>query len=135
MSAKILPCALALLILASPALSPAFGQGVAEDGKDEFEAKCSKCHSVDAAAGPGTGPNLHGVFGTVAGTKPGFVFSDALKASGLVLNDENLAKFIADPNATVPGNKMGGSYMGTTPEIAADIVAYLKSLPAAAPAP
>ena len=124
MYAKISVLAAALLL----SVTAASAQGIAEDGKDEFEAKCSKCHSIDPAAPPGTGPNLHGVFGTVAGTKPGFAFSDALKASGLTLNDENLVKFIASPNTTIPGNKMGGSYMGTTTEIAADIVAYLKTL-------
>jgi cytochrome c len=127
MVAKTFLCAVALLA----SLAPALAQGIAEDGKDEFEAKCSKCHSADAAAPPGTGPNLHGVFGAPAGAKPGFAYSDALKASGLTWTEDNLIKFIAGPNALVPGNKMGGSYMGTTPEIAADIAAYLKTLSSA----
>jgi cytochrome c len=131
MYARRLLCAATLLL----SIAPALAQGIAEDGKDEFEAKCSKCHSVDPAAGPGTGPNLHGVVGTTAGAKPGFGFSDALKASGLTWTDANLVRFIENPGATVPGNKMAGSYMGTTAEIATDIVAYLKTLTAASPAP
>ena len=129
MSARPFICATALLF----SIAPALAQGSAEYGKEEFEAKCSKCHSVDPGAGAGTGPNLHGILGVAAGTRPGFVFSDALKASGVTWTEENLVRFIADPGATVPGNKMAGSYMGTTPEIAADIVAYLKNLPPVAP--
>ena len=123
-------CAAALLVFAAPVLA----QGIAEDGKDEFESKCSKCHSADPAAPPGTGPNLHGVVGTVAGAKPGFVFSDAMKASGLTWTDANLIRFLENPGATVPGNKMAAGFMGTTTEIATDIVAYLKTLTAAPPA-
>jgi cytochrome c len=130
MVTKHLLCAAALLF----SITPALAQGVAEDGKDEFDAKCSKCHSVDAAAGAGTGPNLHAIIGVPAGTRPGFTFSDALKASGLTWTDANLARFIENPGTTVPGNRMAGSYMGTTPEIAADIVAYLKTVGVAGPA-
>jgi cytochrome c len=128
-------CAAVFLLSIAPAFAPAFAQGgVAEDGKDEFEAKCSKCHSVDAAAGAGTGPNLHAIIGVPAGSRAGFTFSDPLKASGLTWTDANLARFIENPAATVPGNRMAGSYMGTTAEIAADIVAYLKTAGGAAPA-
>lgn len=131
MYARSLICAAALLF----SIVPALAQGIAADGKDEFDAKCSKCHSVDPAAPPGTGPNLHGVVGTAAGAKPGFVFSDAMKASGLTWSEENLVKFLQNPSAGVPGNKMAGGFMGTTAEIAADIVAYLKTLTATSPAP
>jgi cytochrome c len=124
MATKSLLCA-ALFLLS---MAPSVAQGVAEDGKDEFEAKCSKCHSLDAAAGAGTGPNLHGIIGVPAGTRAGFVFSDPLKASGLTWTDANLARFIENPAATIPGNRLAGSYMGTTAEIAADIVAYLKTV-------
>jgi cytochrome c len=130
MYAKVLVCATVLLV----SITAASAQGIAEDGKDEFEAKCSKCHSVDPAAPPGTGPNLHGVVGTPAGVRPGFAYSDAMKASGLTWSEENLVKFLAGPGATVPGNKMSGGFMGTTAEIATDIVAYLKTLTAGAPA-
>jgi cytochrome c len=127
MVARRLLCAAALLA----SFSSAWAQGSAEYGKEEFEAKCSKCHAADPAAGAGTGPNLHGIVGLPAGSRPGFVFSDALKASGLTWTEANLGRFIENPAATVPGNKMAGSYMGTTAEIATDIVAYLKSLTAA----
>jgi cytochrome c len=124
MQFKILACAAALCA----STSFAFAQGIAEDGKDEFDSKCSKCHSVDATAPPGSGPNLRGVVGAAAGSRPGFVFSDALKGSGLTWSEDNLVKYLEGPGTLVPGNKMATGFTGTSAEIAGDIVAYLKSL-------
>lgn len=120
-----LPLAMFLLIALAV---PACAQGSAEYGKEEFDSKCAKCHAVDAAAGAGTGPNLHGIIGMTAGTRANFAFSDAMKAAGVTWSEESLAKFIQNPGTVVPGNKMASSFPGTTGEIAADIAAYLKSV-------
>jgi cytochrome c len=130
MSARQLVCIAALLAFTAPALA----QGVAEDGKDEFDSKCSKCHSVEAGAPPGTGPNLRDVVGASAGSRPGFAYSDAMKGAGLTWSEDNLVKYLQGPGALVPGNRMAAGFTGTTAEIAADIVAYLKTLGPAAPA-
>jgi len=125
MHVKILACAIALCV----SIAPAFAQGIAEDGKDEFESKCSKCHSVDPAAPPGNGPNLRGVVGAAAGGRPGFAYSDAMKGAGLTWTEDNLVKYLQGPTVLVPNNKMAAAgFTATTAEIAADIVAYLKSL-------
>lgn len=121
-----LACALAMIVQ-SAGISPALGQASAEFGREEFESKCSKCHSVEAEAGPGTGPNLHGIVGTKAGMQPNFAFSDAMKNSGILWNDESLAKFLENPATVIPGNRMAASYSGTSADIAADIAAYLKT--------
>jgi cytochrome c len=115
--------AVAFFLLTSAALA----QGSAEYGKDEFEAKCSKCHSIRAADGAGTGPNLHMILGTKAGAREGYVYSDALKNSAVVWDEEKLGQFLQGPGAVVPGNRMSASYGGTSAEISADIVAYLKA--------
>jgi cytochrome c len=119
---------LAMLLLTALA-APVCAQGSAEYGKEEFESKCSKCHAVDATAGAGTGPNLHGIIGTAAGSRAGFVFSDAMKAAGVTWSEESLARFLQNPGTVVPGNKMAASFTGTTAEISTDIAAYLKSVP------
>ncbi len=70
-------------------------------------ATCKACHSVDKGGAAGVGPNLHGVFGAKAGSKPGYAYSDAMASSGLVWTRANLGKYLADPVGTVPGTKMG----------------------------
>jgi cytochrome c len=47
-----------------------------------------------------------GVIGRTAGTIPGWDFSRALKASGVVLTEENLNKWLIDPEVLVPGSQM-----------------------------
>jgi cytochrome c len=121
-----LACSFALLVQAA-AVSPALGQASAEYGREEFESKCSKCHSVEAEAGPGTGPNLHGIVGAKAGMQANFTFSDALKSSGVIWSEESLAKFLENPAVLIPGNRMAASFAGTSADIAADIAAYLKT--------
>jgi len=87
--------------------------------------KCEICHSLNAGAPAKVGPTLHGVFGRKAGTAPGFPFSDAMKNSGIVWDDETLAKFLRDPKTALPGNRM--SFPGIADEAAlGDLLARLK---------
>ncbi|HZK88748.1 MAG TPA: c-type cytochrome [Stellaceae bacterium] len=76
-----------------------------EPGTAELQ-KCKICHALDAAGGNRVGPDLHGVFGRKAGTAAGFAFSDAMKDSGIIWDDETLAKFLRDPKGSLPGNRM-----------------------------
>ncbi len=64
------------------------------------------CHALDAAGGNRVGPNLHGIFGRKAGTTPGFDASEAMKNSGIVWDEDSLARFLRDPKTAVPGNHM-----------------------------
>lgn len=68
--------------------------------------KCKICHSLDKGGPSRVGPNLHGVFGRKAGTVGGFAYSDAMKNSGIVWDDDTLAKFLNAPKKTLPGNRM-----------------------------
>ena len=87
--------------------------------------KCAACHSVDPSGKHGLGPNLRGVAGRKAATVAGFSYSPALKASGQVWNDQNLARFLAGPRQAVPGTKM--IFIGLPkPQDQADVIAYLK---------
>lgn len=87
-------------LIAVPAAADEPGAGAAE------LQKCKICHMLDnSGVGSHVGPTLHGVFGRQAGTAPDYLFSDAMKASGIVWDDETLAKFLRDPK-TVPGTKM-----------------------------
>lgn len=99
---------LLLAIFAAPAPS----QGATDPGARAFQ-RCAACHSLqsdDEAA-----PRLNDVFGRRAGAVRGFAYSDAMKAAGrrgLVWDAPALERFLADPDAVVPGTTMpyqGGS--------------------------
>ncbi len=68
--------------------------------------KCKICHSLDQGGPNRVGPNLHGIFGRKAGSLSGFAYSDAIKNSGIVWDDDSLEKFLRDPRTDVPGNRM-----------------------------
>jgi cytochrome c len=95
-----------------------------ETGSTELQ-KCKICHALDTAGGNRVGPDLHGVFGRKAGTVPGFNFSDAMKNSGIVWDDDSLAKYLRDPKGSLPGTRM--SFPGITDEaVLHDLLQQLK---------
>ncbi|NCT83310.1 MAG: c-type cytochrome [Comamonadaceae bacterium] len=110
----------ALLLL--PALAAAGGDAAA--GRKAFAA-CMHCHQAGPTARHAFGPQLNGLPGRKAGTQPGYGYSAALKASGLVWNEATLAAYLRDPNALVPGTKMRYWGVGMTERKAADLLAFL----------
>ncbi len=93
-------------------------------GKRQF-APCTACHTTEEGGPDKVGPNLHGVIGRKAGTKPGFAYSDALKNSGIVWDEAKLDEWIKKPAALVPGTKM--AFIGiSNDQVRANIIAYLK---------
>jgi cytochrome c len=64
------------------------------------------------------------VFGRKAGSVPGYDYSAALKASNIVWNDTTLDKWLADPQAFVPGTKM--TFSVDDAQDRADVIAFLK---------
>lgn len=68
-------------------------------------ATCAGCHALDQTA-PGVGPHLVGVVGRRAGSVEGYVYSAALRDSGLVWTPDRLREFLLRPEALVPGTRM-----------------------------
>lgn len=89
----------------------------------EVYARCAGCHAIE---GNRTGPQHCGILGRRAGTAPGFAaYSAAMRNSGIVWNERELAVFLLDPAARVPGTSMG--YAGVKDDKErADLVAWMK---------
>ena len=97
------------------------GARAADEGERLYRERCGACHSLEEH---GAGPKHRGLIGRQAGTQPGFDYSAALAASKIVWSPQTLERWIADPNALVPGNKMIVRLANDPAERAA-IVAYL----------
>jgi cytochrome c len=95
--------------------------GDADAGRALYQARCAACHSLDFN---GVGPAHKGVFGRSAAQAPGFAYSDALKASRLVWNEDALDRWLADPEKLVPGQRMGVNVPDAKER--SDLIAYLK---------
>lgn len=99
--------------------------GDAERGRSLYQAKCAACHSADFN---GVGPAHRGVFGRLPAQVKGYGYSDGLKAVRQPWSEATLDRWLADPEAYAPGQRMGFS----VPDAAerADLIAYLKTLTA-----
>ena len=116
---------LAFACLSMLALS-ASAAGDAEAGRVLYQTRCAACHSLDFN---GVGPAHRGVFGRAAAQAPGFSYSDALKASRLVWNEDALDRWLADPEKLAPGQRMGVNVPDARER--SDLIAYLKKATAA----
>ena len=114
--------ALAAALSAVAQAAPAPLKGDAARGKQVFGRRCSGCHTLIRN---GEGPRHLRVFGSRAGSVADYDYSEALKRSGIVWNEATLDRWLADPEAMVPGNSMG--YQTRSARDRADVVAYLKS--------
>ena len=83
------------------------------------------CHSVQRGQN-GIGPSLAGVAGRRAGSVAGFTYTDGMKNLGVSWNDANLDRYLAGPQAMVPGTTMAIGPLSAGDRRA--IIAYLKTL-------
>jgi cytochrome c len=113
---------LACAALAAQALPVSSRAADAARGQRLYESRCVACHSIDENR---AGPAHRGVYGRKAGSAPGYDYSPAVRQSKLIWNDKTLARWLADPEQLIPGQKMGFA----VPEARdrADLIAYLKA--------
>ena len=120
MRTRILIGALALLATAGAARA----DGDPARGEKRFE-ECATCHTLERGVN-NVGPSLSGLFARKAGEIADFRYSPAMKRSGIVWTAETLDKYIADPQALVPNNRMPYAGMASASD-RADLIAYLQS--------
>ncbi|HEU0203749.1 MAG TPA: c-type cytochrome [Burkholderiaceae bacterium] len=113
-----------LVACAGVAAWAVFGTAHARDaarGRALYEARCSGCHSIAADR---VGPRHAGLFGRRAGSVEGYEYSPALAASKVVWNAATLERWLADPEALIPGQRM--NYRLAEARDRADVIAYLQ---------
>jgi cytochrome c2 len=105
--------------------TPALASGDVAAGEKVFK-KCKACHVVDAEKHK-TGPHLVNIMGRTAGSADGFKkYSDAMKSSGIVWNEETLDAYLENPKAYVKGTRMAFAGLRKE-EDRVNVIAYLKS--------
>lgn len=75
-------------------------------GEANFALSCAGCHTLAEGEPHLAGPNLHGLYGRVAGMAEGYDYSDAMVSAGqagIVWQRATLQEFLPDPVGYVPG--------------------------------
>jgi len=113
-----------LLIAIAALIAGANTAGAADATKGEkLFVECASCHSIERGV-EGVGPSLFGLFQRKAGDVADYRYSPALKRSGIVWTPQTLEDFVADPQKSVPGNRMPYSGLPNASD-RADLLAYL----------
>lgn len=94
-------------------------------GGEKVYRKCKACHFVDREKNK-VGPHLVGIIGRKAGSVEGFRYSKAMKASGIVWDEETIDEFLVKPKQYIPGNKMIFPALKKEKD-RLDLIAYIKA--------
>ena len=111
----------AALFLSTAASSLVHAAGDAIRGEQLYESRCMACHSLDANR---VGPMHRGVYGRKAGSVPDFAYSVALTSSPIVWSDTTLNRWLTDPEALIPGQRMNIRVLSADDRV--DLIAFLR---------
>ncbi|MEO5757043.1 MAG: c-type cytochrome [Mesorhizobium sp.] len=121
----------ALLLAAAPpaaavarAASVTTTNGNPTSGRQDFEDRCTSCHSISQNR---YGPRLGDVYGRRAGSVSGFQYSGALRQKQFTWSEKSLDTWLSGPGQFLPGTRMNISIDDA--QTRADIIAYLRSHP------
>lgn len=113
---------LSTLVLSIFALQSTVAFADASRGKTLYESRCIGCHSIDANR---VGPAHRGVVGRKVGSVADFEYSTALKGADLVWDAPLLQRWLTNPEALIPGQRMG--YSVSEAKDRTDLVEYLQT--------
>jgi cytochrome c len=111
-----------MLLITLLLVASARADGDPARGEARFQ-ECAACHRLEAGVNE-VGPSLHGIFTRKAGELADFRYSPAMKRSGITWTAETLDKYITDPQAFIPANRMPYAGMADASD-RADLLAYL----------
>jgi cytochrome c len=99
----------------------------ASAGRLAFNNHCRTCHSATEGDNR-LGPSLHEIIGAKAGAQQDYPgYSQAMKSSGIVWDEETLERFIADPEDVVRNNNMKPFKGVPDATVRKNIIDFLKS--------
>lgn len=102
-------------------------EGSAERGRLIF-ATCKTCHYAEPFMGHNNGPNLHRIFGKVAGKQPGFeYYSDTFKGAEFEWSPQLMFAWLENPLAMFPDSTMMSAGIAD-PQARADLIAFLREI-------
>lgn len=114
-----------LLMTGSLSAQQVMPVGDPENGRLVFGA-CRTCHYPEAVMGHNNGPNLHRIFGKVAGKQPGFNdYSEVFKNARFVWTPDLMFAWLENPMAMFPASSMMSLGVPDAQQ-RADLIAYLK---------
>lgn len=116
----------ALLLAAGP-LAAQSGMPTGDPAKGRLVfAPCRTCHYAEVAMGHNNGPNLHRIFGKVAGKQPGFdYYSQTFRDAQFVWTPEFMFVWLENPMAMYPASSMMSLGVPDAQQ-RADLIAFLK---------
>lgn len=123
---RLRPAAAALILALATAPALAQTEPPSLERGQELWGKCQACHTIQPNGRNLVGPPLYGVFGRVAGTLPGYRYSEAMKQSGMVWTEENLDRYLAATQDVIPGSKMYGGLAIDQDRV--DLLAWMKQM-------
>jgi cytochrome c len=115
------PIVLPMACLLLAGAGAAHAEGDPAQGATVYK-KCQACHEVEAEENK-VGPHLVGIFGREAGSIEDFRYSEAMKDSGIVWQDDTITAYLKAPKGYLPGTKM--LFAGLKDEEIADLLAFL----------
>ncbi len=117
-----LAAAAAVAMLGTPAAAPADDSA---RGARLYRSHCLRCHRLEPEANR-LGPTLFGLFDRPAGSAAGYRrYSRTLREGTFRWNDALLDRYLADPRAIAPDNRMPFSGYRSRAD-RADVIAYLR---------
>ena len=117
-------CAAGLILTARAMAQMPMPEPTAPDPARVFRTQCATCHTLHASEPTRQGPTLDHVFDRKIGSIDSYAYTPGYRESDEKWTDENLDKYLTNPQAMFPGSTM--AYRQSKAETRKIIIDYLK---------